>query len=294
VLIADFFKLIGKKLVAGDSIKLHAQNSKKNNFNKGKIKRRLAYIDQKLAEYRKVLDGSGNDESFSKAALAMHGLKKQARVYRRLAQHFRRSGDKQISTSDPDSRQMITRNNITEVAYNVQTRVDAEHKPVVDYLVTNINDFKAMGNMLEREVEQFGTSGFTALYDKGYYTGTEFKRAEYLEVTVMVAVPEAGSQAPHPDYNLEAFVYEEKKNRHTCTQGHTLKTNGNWYIKDHGQTKVQVRHFKTNRCKTCPVLSLCTKNEKGGLIGRSEHGGLTAANKARIEADPDTYKLRQQ
>jgi hypothetical protein len=51
----------------------------------------------------------------------------------------------QISTSDPDSRHMIIRNNITEVAYNVQTTVDRSHKLLIDYEVTNTNDSKAMG-----------------------------------------------------------------------------------------------------------------------------------------------------
>ena len=48
VSIAKQFDLIGGKLIAGDSTKLRAQNSKKNNFNEHKIERHLAYIDTKL------------------------------------------------------------------------------------------------------------------------------------------------------------------------------------------------------------------------------------------------------
>ena len=55
VSIAKQFDLIGGKLVAGDSTKLRAQNSKKNNFNEAKIERHLAYIDAKLDEYNKAL-----------------------------------------------------------------------------------------------------------------------------------------------------------------------------------------------------------------------------------------------
>jgi len=60
------------------------------------------------------------------------------------------SGEVQVSTSDPESRQMITRNNITEVAYNVQTTVDDQHNIPIDFKVTNENDSKAMGGMLRR------------------------------------------------------------------------------------------------------------------------------------------------
>jgi transposase len=50
VSIAKQFDLIGGKLIAGDSTKLRAQNSKKNNFNEHKIERHLAYIDARLDE----------------------------------------------------------------------------------------------------------------------------------------------------------------------------------------------------------------------------------------------------
>ena len=45
VKIAAHFELIGGTLIAGDSTKLPAQNSKKNNFNPKKIERHLEYIE---------------------------------------------------------------------------------------------------------------------------------------------------------------------------------------------------------------------------------------------------------
>jgi len=51
-----------------------------------------------------------------------HLLQKQK--YQAFEKQLEQTGDTQISTSDPQSRQMITRNNITEVAYNIQATVD--------------------------------------------------------------------------------------------------------------------------------------------------------------------------
>jgi len=73
---------------------------------------------------------------------------------------------------------MIVRNNITEVAYNVQTTVDEKYNLPIDYKVTNTNDSKAMGNMLQRAKSILRTNEFTALYDKGYHTGSEFEAAD--------------------------------------------------------------------------------------------------------------------
>jgi transposase len=69
--------------------------------------------------------------------------------YRELEKKLKESGDNQIYISDPDSRQIMLRNNITEVCYNVQTTVDAKHNIPIDYKVTNQNDSKAMGNMVQ-------------------------------------------------------------------------------------------------------------------------------------------------
>jgi transposase len=55
VSIAKQFDLIGGRLIAGDSTKLRAQNSKKNNFNEHKITQHLAYIEKRLEEYNRAL-----------------------------------------------------------------------------------------------------------------------------------------------------------------------------------------------------------------------------------------------
>ena len=62
VAIARNFNLIGGNLIAGDSTKLRAQNSKKNNYNKKKIKRHLEYIDKKLEEHNQQLATADGDQ----------------------------------------------------------------------------------------------------------------------------------------------------------------------------------------------------------------------------------------
>jgi transposase len=61
VALARNFELIGGRLLAGDSTKLRAQNSKKTNFNPAKIERHIAYIDDKLAEYNALLSEQDRD-----------------------------------------------------------------------------------------------------------------------------------------------------------------------------------------------------------------------------------------
>ena len=297
VQLAKNFNLIGGKLIAGDSTKLRAQNSKKNNFNQKKIDRHIAYIDAKLDEYNKILSENDQDKKTNqqnietiKAEIEKHKERKQQ--YKKLEKQLKDSGEKQISTSDPDSRHMITRNNITEVAYNIQSTVDEKFNIPIDYKVTNQNDKKAMGNMLQRAKSIIGHNDFTALYDKGYHTGSELKTAADLGIDVLVAVPglSRSTQAPDPKYNFENFKYNAQQDCYICPEGHLLKSNGNWYKRD----ITRFKQYKTKACHSCPVKSSCTTSKRNGkIIQRSEFQKYISKNKDRVEKNKDIYRKRQ-
>lgn len=292
VSIAKQFDLIGGRLIAGDSTKLRAQNSKKNNFNENKIIQHLQYIEKRLDEYNQALEEA--DEENKK--IILEEIEKQnnrKEKYLDLSKQISNGTDTQISTSDPDSRQMIIRNSITEVAYNVQTTVDGKNLLTLDYKVTNENDSKAMGTMLKRAKKILGSANFTALYDKGYHTGSELKTGIEMGVELMVAIPGVASFAPDERYNFDKFIYSDENDTYTCPQGKVLNTNGNWYIKSKQRYIYYVKHYKTNACKGCPALALCTKNKKGRLIERSEYQPYMDKNRENIEKHPLIYKQRQ-
>jgi len=294
VSIAKHFELIGGKLIAGDSTKLRAQNSKKNNFNPRKLKKHLEYIDQKLDQYNKELEDADEAKKQEiEKEIAKHNKRKGK--YEAMEQELKESGNTQISTSDPESRLMIIRNNITEVAYNVQTTVDAKHCLPIDYKVTNVNDSKAMGNMVRRAKSILRTNEFTALYDKGYWTGSELKIAQDLGVSTLVAIPAPASNAPEKSYNVEHFRYDQNDDCYICPQKQKLTTTGTIYTK--GRNRATPTIFKQYRnakaCKKCPVKSLCTSNKSGRLIERNIHTPYFELNQRNIEANPELYKQRQ-
>jgi hypothetical protein len=292
VSIAQQFHLIGGKLIARNSNKLMAQNSKKNNFNEGKIEQHLEYIENRLNEYYKALEEADEDNKIIIAAeIQKHGNRKD--FYNNLSIELEQNGDTQISTADPDSRQLITRNNITEVAYNVQTAVDAKHYLPIDYKVTNENDSKAMGGMLRRAKCILQTNQFTALYDKGYHRGSEIKKGLEMDIDFMVAITGVGSFAPDENYNVDKFICNSDKDTYPCLQQQTLTTNGSWYQKSKQRYIYFVKHYKTCACSDCPALAQCTKNKKGRLLERSEYQPYIDQNRKNIEANISNDKKRQ-
>lgn len=287
---AKHFNLIGGKLIAGDSSKFRAQNSKKNNFNPKKISRQIAYIDHKLAEYNQALaEADGDEKEQIEGEIKKHINRKDG--YKKLHEKLEQSGQTQISTSDPDSRNLMLRNNICEVAYSAQTTVDAKHNLLIDYKLSNTNDTKAMGPMLIRAVDILGTNTFTALYDKGYYDGPMLKQAQDIGVNAIVAVRglASSSRAPDERYNVQHFRYNADNDCYTCPENNVLSTNGNWYKSPNGKFK----QYKTKACKGCQARALCTSAKNGKIISRSAYARYYKENQERFDQNKELYTQRQ-
>lgn len=291
VKIAKNFDLIGGKLIAGDSTKLRAQNSKKNNYNKKKIARHIKFIDNSLEKYNELLAQADGDDK-EKIQDKIDNANKRKEDYENLDKQLDETGETQISTTDPDSRNIMLRNNICEVAYSAQTTVDDKNKIPIDYKLTNQNDAKAMGEMLERAEEIIEHNNFTALYDKGYHNGSELKKAEELEIKTIVAIPNnnGATRAPDEKYYSDKFIYNQQPDTYTCPQGQALTTKGKWYEMKSG---AKVKHYKTKACKTCPARNLCTRSKTGRLLSRSEFQPQYENNQKRFDKNYQLYRQRQ-
>jgi transposase len=126
--------LLGKTTIGIDGSKFKAVNSRKNNYNQKKIDKHRQFIEDKAAKYLQELDELDQYESTTgreelkvkkdKITLGLSKLKERAIKYDILQQELNDTTDKQISTTDPDSRSIIIVKNIVEVAYNTQNVVD--------------------------------------------------------------------------------------------------------------------------------------------------------------------------
>lgn len=286
--LAKNYDLIGGILLAGDGTKLRAQNSKKNNYNQKKIDRHITYIENKLAEYCEALSTADGDEK-KKIQRKIEKQNKHKKRYKDLEQQLKDTGEKQVSVSDPDSRQLVIRGVVTEVCYNVQSTVDAKHNLPIDYEITNNNDKQAMTSMVENAIDIVGNNTFDAVFDKGYYTAQQIHDTQQLGVTTHVCIPNPASNAPDKAYNVSEFLYNKEEDTYTCPAGETLKTNGNWYNK----RVYRVKQYKTKNCKNCAVKDLCTKAKYQKIIERHEFAEALEVNKQNIGDNPEIYAQRQ-
>ena len=143
--------------------------------------------------------------------------------------------------------------------------------------------------MLQRAKSILYTNQFTALYDKGYHTGSEFKIAHDLNIDTIVAIPGLASQAPNPAYNVENFTYNPEGDYYICPQNQYLSTTG----KRHKAATYYFKRYTTKACKSCAVKDLCTKATYGKGIQRSEFQEYIQHNKEQVDQNQAHYKRRQ-
>ncbi len=290
------WELVDGQTIAIDSFKIRAQNSLKNNLNQNKIDRHKEYIDNKIAEYESQLDQSDNDDNKEELSQKIKLQHKRKEEYKALEQELKASGQDQLSLTDPDSRSVILHRNIVNVGYNIQAASDSKHKLLVEFETGDVNDSHALAQIALVTKAILNTESMDVLADKGYHTGEELKKCEAENITTYVS-PKAPATPDNGLYPVTVFTYNAKNDTYTCPAGEELKTNHVWY-KHSGKGKSEPFHFlryTTPACKTCTSRSQCTSGEKNGrAIDRSEYATAIEANRQRVTARPDYYRLRQQ
>ena len=300
--------LLGKTTIGIDGSKFKAVNSRKNNYNQKKIDKHQQFIEDKTAKYLQELDELDKQENIitadelqikkEKITQGLAKLKERTIKYDTLQQRLNDIDDKQVSTTDPDSRSIIIVKNIVEVAYNTQNAVDDKHNLIVHTQATNTNDGKALhkaATQARQNLQLQKEKAITVLADKGYHTGAELQQCQADNMITHVAYKEQPS-VKHiaNEFLAESFSYDKAADSYTCPAGAVLTSLGTWHNKkgEANETSYRFKTYRTNACKTCPLKSQCTKLPKR-IIQRSEYQDAVDINDNNIKQNPHYYKRRQ-
>ena len=300
--------LLGNKTIGIDGSKFKAVNSRKNNYNQKKIDKHRHFIEDKAAKYLQELDeldaqetSNGDDHlqiKKEKIARGLAKLKERKIKYDTLQQQLDNTTDKQISTTDTDSRSIIIVKNIVEVAYNIQNAVDDKHYLIVHTGATNTNDSKALHKAASQAKDNLHIQKqdpLIILADKGYHTGAELQECQQDNMITHVAYKEQPS-VKHiaNEFLAESFTYDKLTDTYRCPAGAVLTSLGTWHNKkgEANETSYRFKTYRTHACKTCALKSQCTKLPKR-IIQRSEYQDAVDVNDNNIKQNPEYYKRRQ-
>ena len=300
--------LLGKTTIAVDGSKFKAVNSRKNNYNQKKIDKHQQFITDKTERYLQQLDELDKQEQTAgkeelplkkeKIAQGLAKLKERTIKYDSLQQQLDDTTDKQISTTDPDSRSIIIVKNIVEIAYNTQNAVDDKHNLIVHTQATNTNDGKALHKASRQAKENLQLQkqdSIMVLADKGYHTGAELQQCQQDNMITHVAYKEQPS-VKHiaNEFLSENFSYDKTTDSYTCPAGAVLTSLGTWHNKkgEANETSYRFKTYRSDACKTCALKNQCTKLPKR-IIHRSEYQDAVDINNNNIKQNPHYYKRRQ-
>jgi transposase len=299
--------LVGKSTIAIDGSKFKAVNSKKNNYNQNKIDKHRRFIEEKTSRYLQQLDELDAQENTQaddvvvkkeKIAEGLQKLKERSIKYDDIQQALDATTDRQVSTTDPDSRSILVVKSIVEVAYNVQNAVDDKHNLIVHTQATNSNDGKALqqaATQAKQNLDLKKEDELMVLADKGYHTGAELQSCQQQNMITHVAYKEQPS-VKHiaTEFLSENFDYDKATDSYTCPAGAVLTSLGTWHNKkgEANETSYRFKTYRTNACKTCPLKNQCTKLPKR-IIHRSEYQDAVDTNNNNIKSNPAYYKRRQ-
>lgn len=300
--------LLGKTTVGIDGSKFKAVNSKKNNYNQNKIDKHQQFIKDKAEKYLQELDELDKQERTAdqeelqlkkeKIKQGLEKLKQRTIKYDTLQHQLDATTDKQISTTDSDSRSIIIVKNIVEVAYNTQNAVDDKHNLIVHTQATNTNDGKALHKAAVQAKENLQLQKedtIMVLADKGYHTGAELQYCRQDNMITHVAYKEQpGVKHIAHEFLSESFDYDKSTDRYTCPAGAVLTSLGTWHNKrgEAGETSYRFKTYRTDACKACALKHQCTKLPKR-IIHRSEYQDAVDINDNNIKENPQYYKRRQ-
>ncbi|GAB5550500.1 MAG: IS1182-like element ISCc5 family transposase [Saprospiraceae bacterium] len=296
--------------VAIDSVKIAAQNAKKNNYNIRKVKQHLDYIEAQTQGYLAQLDQEDEQEDLADSnweiAQRLDELAQRQQKYIQLAEQLKQArlaGETQLSSTDPDARALPKKMNIVAVAYNVQTSVEADHKLIAGCEVTNKGDTNALSSIAIKTKRFLGHPSIRVLADKGYDTGVELKKCAEQNILTYVSPRQKDTSNKAAGFKKEDFVYQHDEDLYICPAGKALRSNGNWYNKsnniERASYRVKVYKLPFHICNACPDKLSCAgaanlKNSKGRPIERSEYEPYLEDNRDRVRLNKELYKKRQQ
>ena len=226
VMLCRGLDLFGRELLAVDGTRIKAVNNKDRNFTRGALTKFIHDADEKLAEYMKRLDAGDveeertRDDSKLAEKIAAIGAKRDR--HRALLAELDRTGENQISLTDPDARAMARMTKVG-VGYNVQIAVDVKHHLIAEQEVSNqVLDLGLLAPTVEAAMATLEVERIEAVADRGYFKIEDLEACEKAGVTAYVPKPIRGPAVREGFFSKEEFRYDPEQDVFTCPGGQTL------------------------------------------------------------------------
>jgi transposase len=288
-------KLFTQAIVAIDSSKFKAVNSRDRNFTPNKVDRRQQQIEESIRRYLEALETADRTQPAEVEAKTerlrekIETLRGQRRRMDAIREQLKSTPDEQISETDPDARSMISQaKGSGVVGYNVQAAVDAKHHLIVTHEVTNEgNDRAQLTKMATAAKDEMGKTKMEAIADRGYFNSNEIKACTEAGITPLVPKPMTSNARAEGRFSKLDFIYIARDDEYQCPAGE--RAIHRFTTVEHGLT---IRKYWSSSCPRCPLKAQCTTSSYR-RITRWEHERILETMQRRLDRRPDAMTLRR-
>jgi hypothetical protein len=295
VLLCRQLDLFGRELLAVDGTRIKAVNNKDRNFTRASLTKFIEVADAKLDDYLQRLDQSDVSESGTAGSRTKNLAEKIAAIRERrtrckaMLTELDRTGEEQISLTDPDSRAMAAHTRVA-VGYNIQVAVDAKHKLIVEQQVTNqVVDMGQLTRTAAPAKDVLGVETIAVVADKGYFKIEDIEACEKAGIEPYVPRPQRGPSVKAGLFRKDEFSYDAASDSFVCPAGQRLHPYSSSFLRGLSKTNY------TNKpaCDDCVIRSLCT-NGRFRTVSRLENEAVLDRMQARLAERPDILDRRRE
>ena len=294
--------LLGRRMVAvdGSFVKANARLSSMHTVKH--LKGEIDKLEKSIDRYHRQLDAADAKEQVSgdagnledpNLADKLARLKERLEEQQQLKQQLDESGEKQVSTVDPDARAMTKRGK-TVGGYNAQVAVDDEHRLVVaEDVVQDVTDKNQLAPMLSKAQEAMGCEDVTGLADAGYYNGKQLKTCEEQGQTVYVPVPDTVDKKSRSGLFARCdFDYDKTRDVYVCPNGKELTRTGKQ--RRSNDKTYNLYQSKVADCDGCELRTKCLqKKHRRRTLQRWQHEAVVDRHKDRMSSEEARPLMRR-
>lgn len=212
-LLGKALALFGGEVIAMDGGKLQAVNGKKRHVSGSKRGRLIEELDAQSEASLQQLDRQDAEDTPRRTPTAaqmqqqLEPWQERKPRYQRYPQQLQQSGDRAMSRTDPDRRQ-ITRGDSSLVGDNVHVAVDEQYTLSVEHAVTHaVTDQHQLVPIAERAQQIVGAEPLEVVADLGYDDGAEVQQGEAQGWTVYSPNPQTSANPKLGLFGQERFTY---------------------------------------------------------------------------------------
>lgn len=299
-MLCNELNLFSGELVAIDGTKIKTVNSIKKNFSEALLKKKLKDIDERIDSYLQDIENNDEKEKEIKNPSAkelqekIRILKIRKKEYENISKRLIKSGNSQISLTDPDARAYPKQFGVS-IGYNAQLAVDEKNHLIITQDVTNaVTDIEQLSTIAKEAKNELGVEKLKVCADAGYCSSVEIKECEKAGIEAYTPKINTSTSGKKGLYTKDMFKFDANKNCYYCPAGKEMPYKFTRLEEQRRKKKRVVIYYISESCHVCSQRHLCTESKNQRRISRCPEEDAIDRMNERMKQNPKIIKKRKE